>query len=166
MDFLSKVLTLMTGLISNRAEKKPAQQPTKTEIKMLKQYDVVTSSGKYKDRLMSKELTDDVLRNIDKLCIALNSAFSELGLAFPKVSSGFRTSAANGAAGGAKKSLHMQGLACDFEDVDGKLDAALSANPEVLRKYGLFLEDPAATPSWSHVDMGQRADRPSRIFKP
>jgi hypothetical protein len=133
---------------------------------MLKQYDVVTSSGKYKNRLLSKELTDEVLKNIDKLCLAINAAFAEIGIAAPKVSSGFRTAAANGAAGGAKKSLHMQGLACDFEDVDGKLDAALSARPEILRKHGLFLEDPAATPSWSHVDLGQRADRPSRIFKP
>jgi len=133
---------------------------------MLKQYDVVTSSGKYKDRLLSKELTDEVLRNIDKLCLALNAAFAELGLAFPKVSSGFRTAAANGAAGGAKKSLHMLGKAVDFEDPSGELDKAVAARPDILRKYGLFQEHPDHTVGWLHLDCGDRTDRPSRQFKP
>lgn len=133
---------------------------------MLKQYDVITSSGKYKDRLLSKELTDEVLKNIDKLCLALNAAFAELGIAIPKVSSGFRTAAANGAAGGAKRSLHMVGKAVDFEDVDGKIDAAFAARPDIMRKHGIFQEHPDNTISWAHLQIGGLVDRPSRQFRP
>ena len=89
-----------------------------------------------------------------------------------QVASGFRPKEINEAtANAAKNSLHMIGKAVDIKDFDGSLKAAL--NPAelheqavALRKFNLFMEDPAATPTWVHLDIGLRADRASRIFKP
>jgi len=60
----------------------------------------------------------------------------------------------------------MSGKAIDLEDKDGSIKALIQANPELLRNFGLFMEDAASTPTWCHIDCVIRADRPSRTFKP
>lgn len=60
----------------------------------------------------------------------------------------------------------MSGLAVDIADPDGHLDEAIKAKPELLDKYGLWLEDPGHTPGWTHLDLGVRSSRPIRIFLP
>ena len=90
----------------------------------------------------------------------------DLGITSVKISSGFRTLAANKAAGGANKSLHMDCKAIDFEDFYGEIDHKVEKNFQLLDKYQLWLENPEKTPSWSHWDIGNRTKRAKRIFTP
>jgi hypothetical protein len=83
------------------------------------------------------------------------------------VSSGWRPPDINGATpGAALRSLHMQCLAVDLFDPDGDLDDWLLANADtVLRDLALWLEHPAATKGWAHVQLRPpRSGR--RVFYP
>lgn len=127
----------------------------------------VTANGKYPDRLNSEELNDTVKANIKVLLNDVNAFLKEIGVENAIVSSGFRPSAVNGTIpGAAKKSLHLQGLAIDIKDVDGSIAKKAQAKPDIMRKYGIFLENPSFTKGWCHLDKGRRSDRPSRIFNP
>lgn len=128
--------------------------------------DWITSSGKYPGRAKSPELTGEVLANAKKLVSAVNKLLAELGVESVTVSSGYRPSGANAAASGARWSGHRLGQAIDLEDVDSELKTLAAANPATLRRLGLFLEDPRYTPSWCHLDIKERKDRPSRTFIP
>lgn len=130
--------------------------------------DYVTSSGKYKEREDSEDLTDEVKSNANKLISVVNDFLAELGWEGPVyVSSGFRPAAVNASIkNAAKRSLHMSGLAIDISDPSGELDEKITKNPELLDKYGLWLEHPDATPGWSHLDLGTRSARAIRIFLP
>jgi hypothetical protein len=133
---------------------------------MLTVDDVITSSGKYPDRANSEDLTDTVRDNIVKLISAVNLLLSEIEAA-PLVSSGFRPYSVNGALkNSGKKSLHCKGLAVDLKDPTGSLKFKLIMNPYLLAKYGLWMEHFESTPGWCHLDMGDRPDRPVRIFRP
>lgn len=115
--------------------------------------------------------------NLDKLIGAVNGLLLDLDSAdkLPstfvlKVSSGYRNPAINATIGGAKASYHMRCMAVDLvDDSHQTLATIIAAHPELLRTHGLFMEDPASTKgasNWIHLDIGVRADRPSRIFKP
>lgn len=123
---------------------------------MLTLESILTSSGKYPDRAKSSECTGEVITNAGVLLNRVNGLLIRLGRN-PKVSSGFRTSAANSAAGGAKKSGHMLGKAVDLEDADGSLDAAVT--DELLAEFDLYREDPAKTKNWIHLDITPRKNR-------
>lgn len=138
-------------------------------IKLINADDILTSSGRYPSR---KDAADATVRMNARITAAkLNLIIEELGYTKPlSITSGFRTPEANAAAGGAKKSLHMQGLAVDFAGQE--LGLAIRAHPEgaeILRKHGAFMEALEATKSpsggWLHLDFGQRPDRPSREFR-
>lgn len=79
------------------------------------------------------------------------------------VSSGYRPGHYNTAAGGAEKSAHPQCEACDFHDPDGALKHFALANLELLERAGLYMEEPARTPTWIHL---QTRPTPYRIFTP
>lgn len=133
--------------------------------------DYVTASGKYPNRDNSPELTELVVQNAVNLIIQINRLLKDLGVKDVKVSSGFRPSAANQAAGGAKKSLHQRGLACDIlDDKNQTLYKLIAAKPDLLLKHGLWMEHGDFTKgkwtNWVHLDMGTRSERPVRIFKP
>jgi len=130
-------------------------------------HDLLTSSGKYPDRANSPEVTPSVLGNIANFLGSLNGFLEELGLQYtPEISSGFRTSAANSAAGGAKASNHMKGKAADLKDPDGSLDALVASRPDLMRKWKLFQEHPDNTVGWTHLQGEGLSDRPSRQFRP
>lgn len=129
--------------------------------------DILTSSGKYKDRAQSPELTTELRANADDLCKRVNNLLNAIWKAPVTVSSGFRTAAANSALpNAAKKSYHMLCKAVDLSDPQGKLKELILTKPEVLVDYGLWLEDPASTPGWCHLDSGVRSPRSPRVFKP
>ena len=131
--------------------------------------DWVTSSGKYPDRAKSMELTQEVKVNAGLLLELVNQLLAELGLdpSTLRISSGFRPSSVNSAIpNAAKKSLHMTGLAVDIEDPDNELDKLIASRPELLDKYGLWLEHSDSTPKWTHLDKGVRTQRKIRIFHP
>ena len=111
--------------------------------------------------------------NAEQLLIAVNGLLGELNLPFDvDVSSGFRPNIINAAQPRASKnSLHIRGLAIDLADPMGKFKALFDPRHDVLssdllRKYELFMEHPAWTQNWVHLDMGNRPDRPMRVFIP
>lgn len=92
----------------------------------------------------------------------MNALLKELEVV-ATVSSGFRPSAANSNAGGAKKSAHMSGEAIDLVDIDGKLKVKMSL--ELLKKYDLYMESGEYTKTWLHLQTRPtRSGR--RIFIP
>ncbi len=82
------------------------------------------------------------------------------------VTSGYRPAAINATVkGAAKKSNHIMCLACDFRDTDGELDKWCLTNLDVLIKCGLYLESPAHTPNWCHLQCKPPKSK-NRIFLP
>ena len=69
------------------------------------------------------------------------------------LSSGWRPPDINAATPrAALRSLHIQCAACDVFDPEGVLDDWLLANADtVLKEIGLWLEHPAATKGWAHL---------------
>ena len=63
-------------------------------------------------------------------------------------------------------SSHCRGDAIDIADVGHKIANQILAKPELLKKYGLWIEDTGSTPTWTHLDQHVRTDRPLRMFKP
>jgi hypothetical protein len=86
---------------------------------------------------------DDLLTKVNKL-IALYAKI-------PVVTSGYRTPAANAAAGGAKLSNHMICRAVDLSDPDGDLAKWCLKNLNHLKDLGLYCEDFR----WTHVPGGK-----------
>jgi uncharacterized protein YcbK (DUF882 family) len=129
--------------------------------------DYITASGKYKDRLLSPELTKEIKDNAIVLLNRVNQLLKELGVTSVSVSSGFRPSAVNAKIkGSAKKSLHLLGKAIDILDPNHELYKKIEAKPELLKKYGLWMEHKDNAPTWVHLDISSlRTDRPVRIFR-
>ena len=81
--------------------------------------------------------------------------------------SGWRPPSLNARTPGASRtSLHMTGQAIDINDPDGTLDAwCVKSCTTVLKVLGLWLEDPAATPGWCHLQIKPPRSG-ARIFRP
>jgi len=118
--------------------------------------------------LMSRDtqypLSDELQANLAKLLECLNKFRAYYNIPMV-VTSGYRPAGFNTAAGGAQHSNHMVCLACDFHDPDGALDAYCMNNLPVLEYCGLYLEDPAHTPGWCHLQAISPASG-NRVFKP
>lgn len=121
-----------------------------------------------RDKTHAKEYTKEISDNIDKLLEPLNKIRELYGKPMI-VSSGWRPPSINATVkGAATKSNHTIGLACDFSDPDGSLDAfckELDAKGK-LKEMGLWLESPDHTKGWCHLDIKNRGDRKSNIFNP
>jgi hypothetical protein len=134
--------------------------------------DLLTSSGSYKDRINSPELTNQLKDNGVLLINKVNQLLTDLNINKVKVSSGFRPSDVNSKTpNAAKRSAHQSCKAVDLmDDKDQSIGHLIASNPGLLRKLGLFMEDLNSTKgqytNWVHLDYVDRADRPSRIFKP
>lgn len=125
-----------------------------------------------REKTYASELTQEIINNINDLLDKVNCLLFELKVETAKVSSGWRPAAINAATNGAaKKSLHMTGKAIDILDnKDQSLAYLILSRPELLKNYGLWIEDPASTKgkntNWVHLDIGTRSERPLRMFKP
>jgi hypothetical protein len=125
-----------------------------------------------RDVQFSAELTPEILLNITILLEKVNSILWDLKIDSAKVSSGWRPAGINSSVpNAAKRSLHMTGKAIDIlDDKSQSLANKILTNPDLLKKYDLWLEDPAHTKgkntNWVHLDMGNRTERPLRMFKP
>lgn len=108
----------------------------------------------------------EVENNAKFLLHQVNTFFEMINVDVVHVTSGWRPREHNVAIGGAKNSYHIVGRAIDLADPLGGLAAILRDNPEKLRAMQLWMEDPAHTKTWVHLDNGFRRDRPSRIFIP
>ena len=51
---------------------------------------------------------------------------------------------------GAPLSAHKEGLAVDVYDPFGEIDAYLLKHPDVLERFGIYIEHPDKTVHWSH----------------
>lgn len=84
----------------------------------------------------------------------------------PIVTSGWRPESYNKTVkGSAKKSLHITGHAIDLADEDGELDDFLFNNVHMLVDAGLWLEHPASTRRWCHMQ-SQPPRSGNRFFFP
>jgi len=125
-----------------------------------------------RDSQFPEELTPEISLNITILLEKVNALLFELKISSAKVSSGWRPAKINATvANSAKKSHHMTGKAIDLlDDKDQSLAAKILTNPTLLKKYDLWLEDPAHTKgkvtNWVHLDTGNRSERALRMFKP
>lgn len=109
-----------------------------------------------------KEIPDGIISNLMELRARLN----QLGFKPPRVfTCTYRNPEHNARVGGAKKSSHLTGCACDISDADGKLKDYLLMNPELLEECDLYAEDFDSTPTWVHLQsVPPKSGR--RIFKP
>ena len=125
-----------------------------------------------RDKAFPEEYTKEVENNLKLLAKVINNYLKDLGVEKRViVSSGWRPSSLNKRVGGAKKSLHMLGLAVDILDDESQSLANLClTRPDLLKKHKIWMEDPLYTKgkstNWVHIDLGKRSDRPLRIFKP
>lgn len=123
-------------------------------------------------RIAFTDLPEELRLNLDRLIGAVNGLLLDLkaeGLLKSVnviVSSGYRSLALNSGIGGAKRSYHMRCLAVDLQDKDGNLAKIIASRPDLLKKHKLWLESPAHTKGWIHLDLGERTDRQSRVFLP
>jgi hypothetical protein len=96
-------------------------------------------------------LTEEMEVNLSKLMVAL----VKFQAACPEelvVTSGYRPAKINASVpGAAKHSHHMECLACDFHDPDGKIDQFCADNFALLEECGLYMESPRTTPGWCHL---------------
>lgn len=124
-----------------------------------------------RDKQYPDDYTQEVSDNIDKLLKVLNVIRKAYGKPLI-ISSGWRPAAINSTIpGAAKRSNHVIGLACDFKDPNGEIDAWLDNNQDLLESLGAWQENSSATPNWAHIDIGVRVikDRPGckkRQFNP
>ncbi|MDR3126298.1 MAG: hypothetical protein LBT92_01545 [Rickettsiales bacterium] len=108
------------------------------------------------------DVPERVLANLKDLQWRLNR-LSEHYLPAVIVNRGYRDPEYNAKVGGQKTSPHLAGQAVDLSDRAGVLKAWCVANLDKLRECGLFMEDPAATPTWCHL---QSRPASRTIFKP
>lgn len=143
-----------------------------TTPKLITIEDYITASGSYPDRLKHPELTKELLANAELLLSKVIPFLTELGITKVRVSSGFRPTAINASVkGAAKKSNHTLCRAIDIVDNNNQdLSKLILSKPDLLIKYGLWLEDPAFTKgkwsAWAHLDIASRKARPIQVFKP
>lgn len=120
------------------------------------------------------EWTQEVQRNADILLALVNALLERMDgqVQFEKhpngtlVSSGWRPLPVNGAIHtAAPKSKHITGQAIDLYDPEGEIDQWCMDHLEALEDIGLWLEHPAATKGWSHLQSIPPKSQ-NRVFYP
>ena len=128
-----------------------------------------------RDRTYKPELTDEILRNARAVVDATNGLLAAMAGSVPLVnnpgtrslvSSGWRPAAVNAATPGAAiRSRHMSAQAVDLYDPDGVLDDWCMGNLPALERLHLWMEHPAATKGWCHLQTVPPRSG-SRVFYP
>ena len=104
-----------------------------------------------RDKEFANELTDQLRINAEVTVARVNALLDHFGQD-RVVTSGWRPRAINAStSGSALKSKHMTCEACDLQDADGDLDDWCMDNLEVLEELRLWLEHPASTKGWAHL---------------
>lgn len=125
--------------------------------------DYLTTQGRHPERL--KFVDDEIRKNAAVLLDHVNAILAEYGHGEKRITSGYRDPTSNAAAGGAKYSWHMRGLAVDIDDLAGNFGAWLMEDESRLRRHGLYAEDPRFTKSWVHLQT-EPPRSGKRIFRP
>jgi hypothetical protein len=108
-------------------------------------------------------LTPELEANLVRLLASLNRFRTIYGKPM-FVTSGYRPGKYNTKAGGAPHSAHLTCEACDFADGEGKLADYCIRNLSLLEKCGLWMESPAKTKGWVHLQI--RPVPGKRVFEP
>jgi hypothetical protein len=105
-----------------------------------------------RDEAYPLEFTPEISASCDLTIALVNQLLYHFG-EDRKVNSGWRPAEVNAAIPNAARfSKHMLGQACDLDDPEGDLDAWCLVNKDnVLAILGLWLEHPASTKGWCHV---------------
>ena len=118
-----------------------------------------------RDKQYPEDYTEEISDNIDKLLTIINKVRS----AYNKpmiVESGWRPLSINDdTANAARNSNHKKGLAVDIKDVDGKLWQWVLLNLDLIKRFGIYLEDKRWTPTWVHFQIVPPKSK-KRIFIP
>lgn len=140
-------------------------------MELITLHDWLTTSGAHPER--EKEATDEVKMNALDLIAKVDAFLDELGwTGMRQLSSGFRPEAVNAATpNAALHSGHESGHAMDISDDSNQtLCKLVMSRPDLLKKYGLMMEDINSTKghstNWCHLDTVPRHPRPSCIFLP
>lgn len=115
---------------------------------------------------------DDVVEHATELVPKVNTMLAHAAAdgiecaVDPQLASGWRPPEFNSTVpNAAPNSKHMTGQAVDVRDPDGELDAWCMTNLETLADLGLWMEHPAATKGWTHVQtVAPRSG--NRVFYP
>jgi len=130
-----------------------------------------------REKLYPNSWTEIVKNNAIELLRRVNPFLEFIGFAAAVLSSGWRPHVLNMKMGGRRKSNHVIGAAIDILDRDKKLAAYFYAlagtnpindSPEVnalLEKFDLYMEHPAYTIGWIHVQTIAPASG-KRVFIP
>lgn len=118
------------------------------------------------DILMGRDrefpLTGQMYVNVAMLRNRINPLLAAYGK-LVKLTSGYRPGRYNLEAKGSKTSPHLTCEAVDLYDPDGELAAWLTI--ERLEEFDLYMEDPAHTKGWVHLQV-RKTKSGKRIFKP
>jgi hypothetical protein len=118
-----------------------------------------------RDKKYASDLTAEVRSSSEKLLYKINSLLQYFG-EYRKVNSGWRPKQLQLEINPrAPNSKHITGNAIDLEDKDGKLKEWCVFNQDKLELEGLYMEDPASTPTWVHLQQVAPSSG-KRIFKP
>lgn len=115
-----------------------------------------------RDKIYPQYCDDAVRRNAQETVRRANLLLASMAIdgvaldAHPNnqtlLASGWRPAPINaGVKGAAPRSKHMTGEAIDLYDPEGELDDWCMAHEAKLAELGLYLEHPAATKGWCHV---------------
>ncbi len=117
------------------------------------------------DAMYPDDFTAEIVESANTLLAKVNALLQEAGIV-RSVTSGWRPLAYNIRVPGASRtSHHITARAIDLGDKDRRLTFWLSRNPRALEVHGLYLELPAATPTWVHLQ-DVAPDSGARIFPP
>lgn len=101
------------------------------------------------------KITQPLNKDFEKNLIELLTKINALRFDFNKpmiVSSGYRSPEHNAKIGGATHSTHQTCQGIDIIDTDADLRRfCMANNNEILKKYNLFMEHPAYTKGWCHL---------------
>jgi len=107
---------------------------------------------------------EDVYKNI----ILMGQKIEEIRQYFNRiifVTSWYRPPYYNQKIGGAAQSLHMRGMAVDFEMHELHADIVRGQLYSKLDRFDICMEDMPGT-SWVHIDIGEPRENTGRYFKP
>lgn len=120
---------------------------------------------KGRDVQYASELTPEIKVNAEKLLLKVTELLKRFGQERSATSGWRPLSVQMEINPRAPKSNHVTGNAIDLADGDGKLKEWCVFNLHHLEELGLWMEDPASTPTWVHLQQ-RPPNSGKRIFKP
>lgn len=124
-----------------------------------------------RNKSYASEWRPSVAENAKILLSRVNALLAELRIPESEieVASGWRPPSYNALIfNAAPHSLHCAGKAIDIHDDPESPFIAwrIAERPQILHTHDLWMESPAHTRGWVHLDMGPRQEREVRIFLP